>query len=103
MPPTKEGASEWLQKIKVFKERALDLFHRATVERPFLDFSLTQEQEQQLLKVKNNRYSHPEGAKIVRGGESFVFFLDSIPGFVFNTDFHYESSGNLSPYETVPA
>lgn len=85
MSPLESDVQARVQEIRKFKNKTLEVLRSAKVEQPQLNFSLTQEQQECLMQANNSRFNRntPLGAKIIRGGDNFVLFLDSIPGFVF--------------------
>jgi hypothetical protein len=72
--------------IQHFKKKALEIDVKGSQkQRSAEDFTLTPEQKKSLLEADKNKFisSQHSGAKTIRGGCTFVIFLDSVPGFVF--------------------
>ncbi|MGK5594624.1 MAG: hypothetical protein ACSNEK_04615 [Parachlamydiaceae bacterium] len=87
VPPLDKDLQDRDLSIHEFKNQALATFRYASLPHSNLDFSLDEEQKDSLIHINENKYwlSHRPipGARALRGGAHFVFFLDSAPGFVF--------------------
>lgn len=83
-PASEQATQEYLENIQKFKAKALAAY-QSMQQSNVLDTPLTQEQQALLETVNDQKYSSvlPEGVKVIRGGETSVFFLNKVPGFVF--------------------
>ena len=96
LPPSEIAVEAKRQVYQDFKNQALTKLSGKEDQLPLLDWSLTEEQKDDLanLLANQNRYQEdlPQGTKIIRGGTNKVLFLDSIPGFVFKPMFSKEDA-----------
>lgn len=87
LPPLDQDAQNRNQDIQKFKQQATNTFKQATfLTSPCLECSLTPEQKNSLEQANNHRFGKHlplQEISMVRGGVHFVFFLESLPGFVF--------------------
>lgn len=88
LPSKQERVRERAESFASYKRAALEKMEAKTVELRNPDFKLSREQQESLEEAVENMFrpSLPEGLRIVRGGQSTVLFLDSIPGFVFKAN-----------------